>query len=609
MLSLENTYSADEAREFDARLRRLTGEESIDYMVELKIDGVAVALTYERGAFVRGVTRGDGVTGDDVSRNLRTVRSIPLTTGPKPPETLEVRGEIFFPRSRFEALNREREDREEKPFANPRNAAAGTLKTLDAREVARRPLDSYLYQVVDPARLGIATQEEALDFLRGLGFKVNPHARVCRGIEKAIAYADSWREKRETLDYDVDGLVLKVNDLGMAESVGATARAPRSGFAYKFPTREATTLLRKIGVQVGRTGVITPVADLEPVPLGGTTIARATLHNMDEIGRLDAREGDWVVIEKGGEVIPKVTRVVLEKRPPGTEAWEPPSKCPSCGGALVREEGEVALRCIQLDCPMQLARRIQHFAARRAMDIEGLGEALVSQLVADGLARSRGTRPEGGGGHGPGVRDVADLYHLAPDYLAGLERMAEKSAANVVEAIDRSRSRGLAPLLFALGIRHVGEKVARVLALRLGSMDALEETARAPEGHEALTEIPEVGPEIAKSIVDFFASAANRRILERLRKAGVTMEEKRPARRAAGPFAGASVVFTGALSSMAREEAEEIVRAQGGTATSSVSRKTTFVVAGDDAGSKLDKARALGVTVLTEAEFLEKAGR
>jgi DNA ligase (NAD+) len=581
MLSLQNTYSEAEVREFDGRVRRwLERDGAVPYVVELKIDGVAVALHYRRGAFALGVTRGDGTRGDDVTPNLRTVRSLPLTLERDPggaPEALEVRGEVFFPRPAFEALNAARAGRGEKIFANPRNAAAGTLKLLDAREVAARPLALFLYQWVDAPRAGIPTQIAALERLRALGLPTEPHARRVPDVEGALDCFREWSEKRHGLEYDTDGMVLKVDDLTCHERLGATSKAPRWGIAFKFETAEAVTRVREIRVQVGRTGAATPVAELEPVALGGTIVKRATLHNADEIRRLDVRVGDWVVLEKGGEIIPKVTGALAARRT-GTETlFAFPEACPACGDPLEREPDQVVIRCVNEHCPAQLKRRILHFASRGAMDVTGLGEALTDQLVDRGL-----------------VRDEADLYALREGALADLERMGELSARNLVAAIDAARRRPPARLLFALGIRHVGAHAARVLARAYPSLDAL---ARAPE--EALAALDGVGPTIAASVRRYFARPETSRLLARLRQAGVRIEGE-PATPAGGPLAGLSFVLTGTLPGMTRDEARELIEARGGRVVGSVSRRTDYVVAGEQAGAKLDRARELGVAVLDE---------
>jgi DNA ligase (NAD+) len=581
MLSLQNTYSEEEVREFDARLHRwLEVEPPIAYVLELKIDGVAVALRYRGGAFDLGVTRGDGTRGDDITQNLRTVRSLPLTldTGSAPlPEEIEVRGEVYFPRRAFEALNAARRDAGEKPFANPRNAAAGTLKLLDPREVAPRPLALFVYQWVGAPAAGLRTHAEALARLGQLGLPVNPHAARVTGIDEALVAIRAWETRRRDLDYDTDGVVLKLDDLAWHERLGATSKAPRWGIAYKFETTEAVTRVREIRVQVGRTGAVTPVAELEPVQLGGTVVKRATLHNADEIRRLDVRVGDWVTLEKGGEIIPKVTGVLAERRAGNEPEFLFPPACPVCGDPLERAEEEVAIRCVNEHCPAQLKRRLLHYAARGAMEIDGLGASIVDQLVDRDL-----------------VRDFADLYRLAPETLAGLERMGEISARKLVAAIDGSRRRPPARLLFALGIRHVGAFAARVLAGAYPTIEAL-----AAAGEEALAALEGVGPVIAAAVHRYFARPETTRLLERLSAVGVSPAAEETSA-AHGPLAGLTFVLTGALPGMTREEARRRIEDRGGRVAGSVSARTDFLVAGEKPGTKLENAHALGVRVLDE---------
>jgi DNA ligase (NAD+) len=584
MLSLDNTYSPDELREFDRRVRgRLPGED-VDYVVELKLDGVSISLTYERGLLVLGATRGDGFRGDDVTANIRTIRSIPLRlTGPHSEATLEARGEVFMPRSGFERLNRERKENAQEPFANPRNAAAGSLKLLDPGTVARRPLNAFFYQLLGA---DVGAQHEALDALRKMGFRVNEETVVVDDIDAVIARVDEWSGRRTGLDYDTDGMVVKVDSLDQQARLGSTSKSPRWGIAYKFPAQSATTTVREIAVQVGRTGKLTPVAVLDPVFVSGSTVSRATLHNQDEIDRLDVRIGDTVVIEKGGEVIPKVVKVVLSRRKGRLRRFRMPKRCPVCGEPVVHPAGEVDLRCENVSCPAQVKRTIEHFAARGAMDIEGMGPALVDRLVEAGL-----------------VSDFGDIYSLAMDDLLGIERMGEKSASNLLAAIRASTSQPFARVLFALGIRHVGARVARVLAEHFGSLDAL-----AAAGEETLSDAPEVGPVIAASVRAFLDSPRNRKVIAKLHAAGIQLEGAR-ARRAQGPLAGKTVVLTGALESMTREEAADAVTAAGGRVTSSVTSKTDLVVVGSDPGSKLAKARELGIRTIGESGFRKLIGR
>ncbi len=585
MRSLDNTYNESEIAEFQERVFRLVGKREIAYTAELKIDGLSMALHYERGRLVRAVTRGDGVRGDDVTPNARAIRAIPLVLrGDRPPEALEVRGEVYLPRARFEAINREREEAEEEPFANPRNAAAGTMKSLDSRVVERRGLDVFLYSIAhqeggSPAR----GQWEALEALRALGLRTNPTSRRCRGLDEVLAYLAEWRDRRGTLDYEIDGVVVKVDDFALQNELGSTSKFPRWAIAYKYPAQQAATVVERIEVQVGRTGKLTPVAHLRPVSLAGTTVARATLHNEEEIARKDVREGDTVLIERGGEVIPKVLSVVLDERPADASPWTPPERCPACGEPVERAEGEVDRRCPSASCPAQLEERLKHFARREAMDIEGLGDVLVHELASRGL-----------------VRDFADLYSLRFEDLAPLLAPKAKTgeslgAKNLLAAIAASRSRELRRLLFGLGIRFVGERVAQLLAGRFRSLEAL--AAASPEEIDAVYEI---GPAVAQSVHGWFRDAANRQLVRRLEKAGLRTRE---AEAVPGSTAleGKQFVLTGTLVSMTREEAKAAIEARGGRVTASVSRKTSFVVAGGDAGGKLDKARELGVSVLDEA--------
>ena len=583
--SIDNTYSADELREFDARIRRfLSCEEPVPYTVEPKFDGVSVSLTYEKGRFTRGATRGDGEQGDDITANLRVIRAVPLTLEtPKPgalPKLMEVRGEVYMPRPAFEALNREKQKQGEPLFANPRNGAAGSLKQLDPRIVARRNLAFFSYGLGAVEGRTFRTQQEILKFLRGAGFPVNPYFKLCRDIEQVIAVCGEWDKQRKKADYDTDGMVIKVDDLETQRRLGRTAKAPRFMIAYKFPAERAVTRLLEIELQVGRTGVLTPVAHLEPVFLAGSTVSRATLHNEDEIRRRDIRVGDWVRIEKAGEIIPQVIEVVKEKRTGKERPFRMPEKCPACGGKVSRDPEEVAVRCESISCPAQLKERLTYFAGRAAMDIEGLGDALAEQLVSSGL-----------------VKDPGDLYRLDRKGLLDLERIGEKSADNLLAALSVSKERGLARLILALGIRHIGEATAEALARHFGSLHKL-----AAANEEELTRLSEVGPVMAESVRRFFRSPANRKVLERMEKAGVRMEETTP-RRLSGRMEGQAVIFTGELSGWSRPEAEDLVRAHGGSVGSAVTRKTTLVVAGDSPGSKYEKAKALGVRIIGELEF------
>lgn len=581
MLSLDNTYSREELLEFDARVRRGLEEQSYKYMVELKIDGVAVALRYREGRFFQGLTRGDGRTGDDITANLKTIRAVPLVLPASAPSLsdIEARGEAYLPRPEFERINREREDGGQGLFANPRNAAAGTLKQLDPRVVAGRRLSLLVYGAAKPPP-GCRSHSELLDILGKAGFPVSPHARACRDIGEVLEQCDRWGEKRDELDYDTDGMVIKVDSFAQQRALGATSHSPRWAIAYKFPARRAATVLEGVEFSVGRTGTVTPVALLAPVKLSGTTVSRATLHNQDEMERKGLHYGDTVVIEKAGEIIPQVVEVLAGERRPGARPVSMPGSCPVCGSALVRDGAASAVRCQNIACQAQVRGRVQHFASRGAMDIEGLGPAMVEQLVAAGL-----------------VKDYGDIYYLDIDKLLGLERMAERSSRNLLEAIGQSKARPLWRLLHGLGILHVGSSAARQLAQRLGSLEAL---GRASSGD--ISGIHGLGPAVAGSVVRFFSSRQNLAVLEKLRRAGVRTAEEGPGS-GGGAFAGMSVVLTGSLEHFSREEAAELIASRGGQVTGSVSKRTSLVVAGSDPGSKLGKARELGIKIIDGEEF------
>ncbi len=586
LLSLENGYSPEDVDAWLQRVvERLDGRVP-DVVCELKIDGLSVSLVYEEGQLVRAATRGDGATGEDVTPNVRTIRALPVElTGPRVPRLVEVRGEVYFPEKAFEALNRSREEAGEPLFANPRNAAAGSLRLLDSRITAQRRLSAFLYSVARWEGPGApATQSDALAALERLGLPVHPHRALARGREAIGAFLEEWREKRRTLPFETDGVVLKVDRLEDQARLGQTAKFPRWALAYKFPPEEATTRVTAIVVQVGRTGVLTPVAEFEPVLLAGSTVRRATLHNYEDLARKDVRVGDTVAVEKGGDVIPKVTRVLLDRRPDGAAAFEMPAACPACGERVVREDGAVAVRCVNPSCPAQVREAIRHFVSRKAMDVEGLGDERIDQLVTEGL-----------------VDGIASLYSLEVERLAPLARWGEKSAANVVGQLAKSKEQGLSRLLFGIGIREVGEKTARTLARRFGSV---EELAKASE--EDLTAVSEIGPETARAVREWFGRQANRKLLAQLRGAGVRMtgRDEKPA--GEGPLAGKVFVLTGTLAGRTRDEAAAQIEGAGGKVTSSVSKKTTAVIAGEDPGSKLEKARALGVPVWDE-EQLEAA--
>ncbi len=580
MLSLANTYAEDDVVEFDRRVRSLVPDESVRYVTELKIDGVALRLGYRDGLLSLGATRGDGATGDDITANTRTIRTIPLRLRGKP-ISAEIRGEVFLTTEDFQKLNQEREAADLPPFANPRNAAAGGLKMLDPSDVAKRRL-SFVAYWLQSNDFRIDNRATLLGTLRELGLPVNPHWAVHDDLESVVAYCHQWEARRDDLPYEIDGVVVKVNALDQEARLGATAKSPRGAIAFKFHAREARTAIESILPSVGRSGVVTPIALLEPVALGGTTVKRASLHNQDEIERLDVRIGDTVIVQKGGDVIPKVARVVLEARPSGTEPYHLPEACPSCDAQLVREADEVATRCPNLVCPTQVRRRIGHYCSRGAMDIEGMGPALIDQLVRESL-----------------VAEPADLYGLAAEQLAKLERMGEKSAVNVLASIAKSRGRSLDRLIFGLGVRHVGANVARVLARAFGSLDAL---ATAPP--EALEDVSEVGPVIAESLRAFLSEPRNQRAIERLREAGVDPHEEVVREAQAQPLEGQTVVLTGALSGLTREEAADAARRLGGRVASSVSQRTDLVIAGANPGSKFARASELGVRVMEEPEFL-----
>jgi DNA ligase (NAD+) len=584
MLSLDNSYNIEELRAFDQRCQRLADGRSVDYVAELKIDGLSLSLHYEDQLMVRGVTRGDGRVGEDVTLNARTIRSIPLKLRaqlPKGIADLEVRGEAFIPRKVFERINAEREEQEEPRFANPRNAAAGTIRQLDPKITARRKLEMFAYDLLAGERKPLATHWETLNWLESAGFKVSAERRLCKSIDEVIEFANKIEAQRDDLNYEIDGLVVKVNSAALQDEFGTTNKAPRWAIAYKYAARQATTQVLSIAVQVGRTGALTPVANLEPVSLAGTTVSRATLHNPDEVKRLGIRIGDWVLIEKGGDVIPKVLKVIESKRNGTEKVFRMPRKCPVCGGEISKPEGEVVSRCIAADCPAQLMGRLLHFASRRAMRIEGLGESLVDQLVASGK-----------------VHDAGDLYSLTLSDVTSLERMAEKSASNLLAQIEASKQKDLSNLIYALGLRHVGDRTATTLARHFGSLDALSKATV-----EELDDVPEIGLTVAQSVRDWFDDPGNIELCKRLEAAGVQTRIERSSEPADESLAGKTFVLTGTLAEYTRDEARAAIEARGGRVSSSVSKKTDFVVAGEEAGSKLDKATELGVAVLDEAAF------
>jgi DNA ligase (NAD+) len=591
MLSIDNTYNADELREFDRRLHKLLGGEKIEYVVELKIDGVAISLTYEKGQFIVGATRGDGERGDDVTHNLKTVMGLPLRLrGDHPPALFEARGEVYMNRADLARLNRERVEQGLEPFANPRNSTAGSLKLLDPRLCAKRRLRLFTYAQGALEGIKPKTHVEILDLLREFGFPVNPNIEVFDAIDKVIEYCDSWAERRNDLPYETDGMVVKVNDLEQRRRLGTTSKAPRWVVAYKFAAEQALTKLISIEVSVGKTGTLTPVAHLEPVQLAGTTVKRASLHNADEIARKDIRVGDMVLVEKAGEIIPYVIRSEPSARKGDEKVFHFPKKCPVCGSPVERAEEEVAYRCTGINCPAQLKEKLRFYAHRNSMDIEGLGEALVDQLVDSGL-----------------VHSIPDLYKLTLEQLVDLERMGKKSAQNLLEGIEKSKQRGLARLLTGLGILHVGERMAEILADEFGNIDDLMIASA-----DRLSRIKGVGPILGESISKSFQNPDTRKIVEDLRSPGdkLTQYPKPTPAQVGGPdLTGRTFVVTGTLEHYSREEIESLIKQLGGKATGSVSKKTDYVVAGENAGSKLDKAKELGVKIVTEADFDKLIGR
>lgn len=605
MLSLDNAYDEADLRAFDERVRKgleLTEADGpVRYTAELKVDGLSIALRYERGALVRAATRGDGETGEEVTPNVRTIRALPLTLPGIHPGVIEVRGEVYLPRASFERINRQRSEAGEPLFANPRNAAAGTLRTLDPGLVSRRALGAWVYQVVvvEPDGQPLPDSHDAqLRLLETWGLPVEANRRVCVGIEAVLQFCADWQEARRALDFETDGVVVKVDHLPDRDRLGTTSKFPRWAIAFKFPAEQRTTRLNAIQVEVGRTGAITPYAELEPVVVAGSTVSFATLHNADDVARKDIRAGDWVVVEKAGDVIPRVVGPVLSRRPESAVPWQMPTHCPRCASRLVKEPDEAVWRCENASCPARLRRGLEHFASRAAMNIEGLGEALVDQLVTRGL-----------------VQDYADIYALDAGTLAALEsqsqkadgtaivrKFGQKSADKLVAQIERSKTNELWRLLFGLGIRHIGERSAQVLASAFGSIDAM---AAATPGQLEAT--PEIGPVLAASVHAWFAEPGNRALIERLRAAGVRMEvpeAERAAQALPGPLAGRTYVITGTLTGFSRDEATAALERLGARVSGSVSKKTTAVVAGAEAGSKLDKAQALGVPVLDEAAFV-----
>jgi DNA ligase (NAD+) len=600
MLSLDNAYSEEELRDWERRVQELSGRREIEYVCELKLDGMSLALRYEEGKLVRGITRGDGSTGEDVTSNVRTVRSVPLVVFPEKlkqagvPANFEVRGEMLMPLASFQKTNEDREKQGLAVFANPRNATAGTVRQLEPGITAQRRLDYFTYILLANPSPGanagapktqnvgaiFDNQWATLNALEAAGFKVNPRRALAASFDEVWKFIGQWEEKREMLPYEIDGVVIKVNSVAMQRQLGFTGKAPRWAIAYKYAARSGITKIENILVQVGRTGKLTPVAELKPVPIGGTTVSRATLHNMDEIERLGVKIGDWVEVERGGDVIPKVVRVIDDaKHARGTRTFVMPERCPVCGGHVVRAEGEADHRCVNQKCPAKLRETILHFASRGVMNIDGMGDALVTQLTDRGI-----------------VKDVADIYKLTRDDLLKLERMGEKSADNVLKEIENSKKLQLERVIYGLGIRMVGERTAQFLAEHFGAIDAIETATE-----EELQQVEEVGPRIAKSIVEFFAEPKNRELVEELRAAGLTLRGKKKER--GTKLAGKTFVLTGTLATYSRDEAKKMIEDAGGKVTGSVSKKTDYLVAGADAGSKLDKAKELGVAIIDEKEI------
>ena len=591
MLSLDNTYSEDELRAWERRVHELSGRKEVDYVCELKLDGMSLALVYEDGRLVRGVTRGDGMVGEDVTLNVRTVRTIPLFIEKARlqkagiPSDFEVRGELLMPLAAFKKMNEEREARGLSLFANPRNATAGTVRQLDASVTAQRRLDYFPYMLLRNGRTYFDRHWETLEALAAAGFKVNQSRKLVRNMEEVWAFIQEWEGKREKLPYEIDGIVVKVDRTGLQNELGFTGKAPRWAIAYKYAARAGITQIEGIRVQVGRTGKLTPVAELKPVAIGGTTVRNATLHNMDEIERLGVKIGDWVQVERGGDVIPKVAKVIEDKdHPRGHQTFHMPENCPICGTKVVKTEGEVDYRCVNANCPAKLRETILHFASRGVMNIDGMGDALVTQLTDRGM-----------------VKNVADIYKLTKPDLLSLERMGDKSAQNVLDEIEASKKLPLGRVIFGLGIRFVGERTAQFLAEHFGSIDALMNASL-----EELEDVNEVGPRIAESIREFFDEPRNRELIKRLRDAGLTFAGRK--RERGTKLAGKTFVLTGTLAKYSRDEAKKMIEDAGGRVSGSVSKKTDYVVAGSDAGSKLDKAKELGVPVIEEAEMEKLVG-
>jgi DNA ligase (NAD+) len=584
MMSIDNCYTVEELREFEQRIRKLLPGQVIEYVAELKIDGLGISILFQKGKYVQAVTRGDGVQGDDVTANVKTIKSLPLVI-PKH-QDIETRGEIFLPFESFQKINRDREEKGEPVFANPRNAAAGSIRLLDPREVTTRKLDVFLYALsIDGAEM--ESQWENLKTIKALGLKTNPHSRLCRSLDEVVDCWNEGTEKRDSLDYECDGVVIKVNSTRQREALGMTAKFPRWAISFKFPARQATTRLNDIIVQVGRTGALTPVAVLEPVKLSGTTISRATLHNEDEIRRKDIRIGDYILLERSGDVIPKIVAPMKERRTGKEKKFRFPARCPVCRAKTFKPEGEAVARCTNPSCPAKLRESILHFASRRAMNIEGLGEALVDQLMEKKL-----------------VGAVPDIYSLEYEDLVHLERMGPKSSQNLLQEIEKSKANDFSRLVFALGIRHVGERLAQILAAHFRNIEKLVHASS-----EELTGVEDVGPIVAESIVFFFRQPENLELLRKFKEAGLNFFSKKAEARKDEPVSGKTFVLTGKLQGYGRDEAKALIEDLGGSVADSVSSKTSYLVVGEDPGSKLDKARKLGVPTLTESEFLKLLGQ
>lgn len=577
MLSIDNTYNEEEIKEFDRRIKRMLGR-STEYFLELKIDGVAVSLIYENTSLITGATRGDGFVGDDITENIKTIRDIPLTCSLR--QRFEVRGEVYMPKQDFERLNKEKIKNNEEPFANPRNAAAGSLKLLDPKEVSRRRLRFFAYSGF--FQENISTQKELLDFIEKLGFAVNPNRRPAKDVQQIIEFCQEWEIKRFNLPYAIDGIVIKVNNLRDQEILGTTSKSPRWVVAYKFPAEQATTTVKDVIIQVGRTGTLTPVAILEPVHLSGTTVSRATLHNFDEIKRLDVRIGDRVFVEKAGEIIPKVVKVVKDVRTGNEKPISPPDVCPVCNSPVVKDQDEVAYRCPNVSCPAQIKERILHFASRKAMNIQGLGEKIVNMLVDTNL-----------------VKDYADLYTLTEDKLKALERMGEISSKKLLNNIQASKNAEFANLIYALGIKHIGERASEILAENFTS---IEEIQKADE--QEIAKIPEIGQVAARSIKDFFSNSQNLQLIKKLKEAGIVLEQKKVSKKT-GKLAGMKFVITGTLKNFSREEMRTELKKYGARVSDNLSKETDYLIVGENPGSKLEKAKKIGTKIISEEEVLQ----